>query len=215
MNPPALALSVASALFEQLSGFRGFPKPGLGRDRFVKVFQESVISVDHARAVVATFDSQMPTLREIRDTAYTLRAQFEPPVDQREEWEKQYGKPDPAWSRQLLSVGARPLHAEERKALLWQAIRDSFYYTVGPGARGPDAFWHEAAEKHIKNHREECESFRAQLQEVGWDGVMAVDWLKSMPKAPARQRPVSVPVITQEDIDNELRAQGREPGDGE
>src|ERR1017187_7085305 len=99
--PPALALPVAQALFEQLSGFRGFPKPGLGKDRFIQVFQQSVISVDHARAVIATFDDQMPTLREIRDTAYTLRSKFEPPIDQRGQWEKEYGPPDLEWSQRF------------------------------------------------------------------------------------------------------------------
>ena len=227
--PPALALPVAQALFEQLSGFRGFPKPGLGKDRFIQVFQQSVISVDHARAIIATFDDQMPTLREIRDTAYTLRAKFEPLVDPRVQWEREYGKPDPEWSRRFTEAASataatidpqerKRQYQEEKRAMLWQAIRDSLYYTEGPGSGRPDQFWSAAVEKHKRNHPAEVAAFRVQLAESGWDRLMAVDWLKAMSVAPARassavavlERP-----ITEADIKKELKAQGRKPGDDE
>ena len=54
---------VAKALFQALSGFRGYPKAGPGEDHFVEAFQSSVVSVAHARAVVASFDGLMPTIR--------------------------------------------------------------------------------------------------------------------------------------------------------
>ncbi len=228
--PHALALPVAQALFDQLSGFRGFPKPGLGKDRFVQVFQESVVSVDHARAVIATFDDQMPTLREIRDTAYTLRAKFEPPVDQRAQWEKEYGPPDPEWSRKFAEgadkttpavdpIARKRQYQEERRAMLWQAIRDSLYYTEGPGSARPDDFWATAARKHQKNHPEEVAAFRAELQQSSWDKLMAYDWVRgTFPPAAQRRTLPAAPLpgaITEADIKRELKAQGREPGDGE
>jgi hypothetical protein len=221
--------SVAKVLFQSLSGFRGYPNPGPGEDHFVEAFQSSVVSVAHARAVIASFDGGMPTIREIRDSAFNLRPQFETTVDQRKEWEAQYGKPDPAWSANLMGavtpqkrdpVARKLQHLEEKRAMLWQAIRDSLYYTEGPGSGRPSGFWHEAAEKHKRNHQAEVAAFRVQLRASGWDTLMAVDWAKALPsRVGARQNETAVAVverpITQEDIDNELRAQGREPGDGE
>jgi hypothetical protein len=221
--------SVAKVLFESLSGFRGYPKPGPGLDHFVEAFQSSVVSVAHARAVIASFDGDMPTIREIKDQAFNLRSQFETTVDQRKEWEAKYGPPDPMWSGRFMNgamgtsipkidpVDRKRQHVEESRAMLWQAIRDSLYYTEGPGARGPDGFWHDAAEKHKRNHAAEVTAFRIQLMESGWDVLMAVDWLKTMPKAPIRQGAVAVleRPITQADIDAELRNKKRESGDGE
>ena len=202
-------------------------------DHFVEAFQSSVVSVAHARAVISSFDGAMPTIREIKDLAFNLRAKFETTVDQRKEWEAKYGPPDPMWSDRFMAgamgtsipkidpVDRRRQHVEEKRAMLWQAIRDSLYYTEGPGARGPDDFWYEAAEKHKRNHPAEATAFRIQLEESGWDVLMAVDWLKSPPKAAGRravtQKPVAVleSPITEEDVRRELRKQGRDSGDGE
>ena len=49
---------VAKTLFQALSGFRGYPKAGPGEDHFVEAFQSAVISVAHARAVIASFDRE-------------------------------------------------------------------------------------------------------------------------------------------------------------
>ena len=91
----AVAFSICKALFRDLSGFRGYPKEGPGEDHFVRTFQRSVISVDHARAVVASFTGIMPTIQEIRDAAFNMRPQFEPAEDQRAKWEAEYGRPAP------------------------------------------------------------------------------------------------------------------------
>jgi len=94
--------TVSDAIFRyQLEGFRDYPR---GRDsRFLEVFHESVVSVEHARSVVKKFEgagrgpgvSDMPTLTEIRDTARNCRAQFEDTIDQRAEWARKYGPPSP------------------------------------------------------------------------------------------------------------------------
>ena len=91
----AVAFSVCKAMFQDLSGFRGYPSPGPGEDHFIRVFQKAIISVDHGRAVVASFTGTMPTIQEIRDSASNLRPQFQPPEDQRAKWEAEFGKPEP------------------------------------------------------------------------------------------------------------------------
>jgi hypothetical protein len=219
--------SVAKALFQSLSGFRGYPKPGPGEDHFVEAFQFSVVSVAHARAVIASFDGVMPTVREIRDSAFNLRPQFETTVDQRKEWEAKYGPPDPMWSANLVStlagkpdpIARNRQHQEERRAMLWQAIRDSLYYTEGPGSGRPSDFWQAAAEGQKRNHPDEVAAFRLELQQSGWDNLMAYDWAKgSFPPAARRQVASGAVVVlehpvTAEDVQREMRAQGREPGD--
>ena len=227
----ALQPAVAKSFLRQLSGFRGYPKDDEAQGRFIEVLCEVSLSVEHALAIIWAFDENFPTIREIRDTAYNLRSKFEPKVDQKAEWEAKYGKPDPGWSERFQARAAaavpspgidpearkRQFSAESR-AVLWQAIRDSLYYDEGPGSGRPDSFWHEAAQKHKRNHPAEVAAFRLQLQQSGWDVLMAVDWLKSMPVVPSRQSaPVAVleRPITQADVKAELQRAGREAGDGE
>lgn len=95
MKPPefAVARSVCAALLRELSGFRGYPREG--EDRFIDVLQQISISVDHARAVVYSFEENFPTIREMRDVAMNLQPKFKPPEDMRAKWEAQYGKPQP------------------------------------------------------------------------------------------------------------------------
>lgn len=220
--------TVARSFLRQLSGFRGYPKDAEGEGRFVEALCEVSLSVEHALAIVWAFDENFPTIREIRDTAYNLRAKFERKPDQTKEWEAKYGKPDPAFSERIINtaMGAtaldpakrKALHVEESRAMLWQAIRDSLYYTEGPSRR-VDQFWAEAAAKHARNHPEEVAAFRRQLEESGWDVLMAVDWQKGLKPVtrPLRPAPVLIPdkTITQADIDEELRKAGRQSGDGE
>jgi hypothetical protein len=122
------------------------------------------------------------------------------------------------WSRRMESATTAN-YPDQKRAMLWQAIRDSIYYTEGPGSNGqPDRFWSPAMEKHNRNHPAEVAAFRIQLAESGWPVLMAVDWLKSMPVMARPQRaPVAVleKPVTQKDIDAELRRVGRESGDGE
>ena len=236
--------SVAKALFQALSGFKGYPRPGIGEDHFVEAFQASVVSVAHARAVLASFDGDMPTIREIKDSAFNLRPKFENTVDQLKEWESKYGPPDPMWSAKLvdrLKGGSATLdpqarkqqHAEERNAMLWQAIRDSIYYTEGPGKIELDnmigaternfsrKFWREAAQRNTENHAVDVALFRIELGQSNWKELMQFDWQKGPPAPTAvlARKPSSVTVlenpITEADVKRELRAQGRASGDGE
>ena len=124
----AVGIEVGKGLLSQLAGFRKAPI-GSGINRFAEVLCECSISVEHAMAVIETFDYEFPTLRDIRETAHNLRPRFEPKVDQREQWEKEYGKPDPLWSRRMESATTAN-YPDQKRAMLWQAIRDSIYYTA-------------------------------------------------------------------------------------
>lgn len=242
-----LQREVGRAMLRQLSGFRGYPKAirlpdgnfdSQGEGRFVDCLCEISLSVEHALAVIESFDGEFPTIREMRDVALNLRPRFERKADERKEWEAKYGKPDPAFADSILSVAkADPVarryhHEEELRAMLWQAIRDSIYYTENPDGRrelvqidddderiNAFKFWRIAAKRNGRNHPSEFAAFRAELAERGWDALMEYDWARGKfpPAAQRRTLPaLAVPgAITQSDINRELRAQGRmrEPGE--
>lgn len=90
----AVDRSVSDALFRHhLEGFKGYPRE---RDaKFLEVFNESVLSVDHARAVLDTFTVAMPVLQDIKDTAFNLRERFEVRESDRQRWEREYGPAQP------------------------------------------------------------------------------------------------------------------------
>ena len=88
----AVQPEVGRALLGHLQGFRKAPV-GPGLNRFAEVLCECSISVEHATAVVDSFDNEFPTLRDIRDTASNLRPKFEAKVDQKKEWEAKYAPP--------------------------------------------------------------------------------------------------------------------------
>jgi hypothetical protein len=87
--------AVASALLKRLEGFKGFPKKGL--EIFAEALASACVSVDHARAVCESFDMAFPTVREIRDSANSLRDKFEVHPDQRKAWEAELREKDPNW----------------------------------------------------------------------------------------------------------------------
>ena len=244
---------IGKSLLRQLSGFRGYPKAirladgnldSTGEARFVDCLCEISLSVEHAIAIVDSFDGEFPTIREMRDTALNLRPKFEAKVDERKKWEAKYGKPKPEWSvkftaRATADVGIvdaivrKKQHAEESRALLWQAIRDSIYYTETSMGRTDLAsiedkddrihafkFWRQAAQRNQRNHPAECAAFRVELATGGWDKLMDYDWANGTFPPVARQAASGAVAvlerpITQADIDAELRNKKREPGDEE
>src|ERR1017187_9494573 len=233
--------AVARGLLRTLSGFRGYPR-GDGEAPFVETLCEISLSVEHASSTLLCFDAEFPTIRELRDAALNLRPKFEAKRDQHAEWEREYGPPDLAWSRRFAQGATenaptvdpqarKRQHQEERRAMLWQAIRDSIYYTEGPGKIELDntlgakernfsrQFWRDAANRNPKNHPEEVAAFRAELQESSWDKLMAYDWVRgTFPPAAQRRTLPDAPLpgaITEADVKRELQKAGREPGDDE
>ena len=95
-EPYPVQQAVARGLIQfHLAGFRGYPPSEMGENVFARGLQECTVSVDHATAVVKSFQERFPTLREVVDTANGLRAQFEPQESQKAKWEREYGKPVP------------------------------------------------------------------------------------------------------------------------
>jgi len=125
MGQLPVSRSVAEGIFRRLSGFRGYPHNPTGEGYFIDAFQCACVSVAHAEAVIASFDELMPTVKEIRDTAANLKPRFLPPSpSQREEWEKQYGPPDPGFYDQVMKQAATP--QKSRDAELWSKLREKF-----------------------------------------------------------------------------------------
>lgn len=115
---------VAESLFRKLEGFDGYPKRGPGESYFIDAFQLACVSVGHAKAVIDSFDGKFPTLREIRDVAFNLKPKFESPgPSQREQWEKEYGKPE---LFEDVSLPAKYPKQERRDDELWRLLREKF-----------------------------------------------------------------------------------------
>jgi hypothetical protein len=109
---------------------------------------------------------------------------------QKEHWEQKYGPPDPPFASNLLRVATKAEHAETRKAVLWQTVRDCLYYE-SPRGRAElariddkqqriDAFkdWREAAARVKRDHPAEVNAFGVELERHGWDALMEFDWMK-------------------------------------
>lgn len=169
---------------------------------------------------------------------YSLfRARFNPPPEQRPfdsgltpeqkaELRAQYGPPDPAFKEKLLAVPTLAEHKGMRKAVLWQAVRDSVYYTEGPGKIELDnklgreersasrAFWRQAMDKHNRDHAADIAAFRLELEQHGWDELMKFDWTKTVTSEGEPQRKIEGPaprLITQADIDAARAKRNEEP----
>jgi hypothetical protein len=189
--------TVAAAILGRLEGFRDYPRGG-GARRFVEALADASLSVAHANATVEMFDERFPTIREIRDVAFGLRETFVPKEPIEKQWEKEYGKPDPNWSRNLTGS-----YKEQKGRMLWQAIRDSLFYTEGPGTRehgSVPSFWQVAMKGHVQKHPHELASVREEIMRRGWEDVMKEDWANEV-QAPSPALPPPAKRITQADID--------------
>jgi hypothetical protein len=203
MNTAAVGLTLCVALVREfLSGYRGYPNTESGEKRFAMALQSNALSVDHARAILESFDEAFPTVKQINDTAWNLRPKFETPDATKKEWERIYGKPK-AFDRTPL----------DELTMHWQAFRDMLYYTEGPGVSA-GGYWSDARQRAFdpeRGHAESIAFIRSQIADMGWPAIMA---LKSSPLPfpyvnPKRRQssragdiaPVAAPVITQADID--------------
>jgi hypothetical protein len=87
----AVAISICEALLMDLCGYRHYPSTVEGRMVFAKALQRVSLSVDHARAIVDSFDMEFPTVREIIETGNRLSDKFTVAVDLVKQWETEYG----------------------------------------------------------------------------------------------------------------------------
>jgi hypothetical protein len=114
-------------------------------------------------------------------------------------WEEQYGPPDPAVPSRIgkMLKATKAENAATWKAVLWQAIRDAFYYTEGPGISEIRAyadpversvsrdFWAAAAVQYEQTRPAEVAAFRQELAQYGWAELRAFDWMKGKEKGAA------------------------------
>ena len=128
---PEVTREVAKALFRKLAALRGYPPVGPGEDHFIDMFQMACISVEHAKAIVLSFDGIMPTIREIRECAYSLRPRFESTVSAREQWERDCGPPKP------FDVTVKAPEGERRIDAVWRELRREFPGCGTAGKRWP------------------------------------------------------------------------------
>ena len=184
MKSPNVTIEVCVSLIREfLSGYRGYPNTEAGEKRFAFALQENCLSVSHVRAVLQCFDEGFPTVRQIHDSAFGLRAQFEASeIDQRKEWERKYGKPQP--------FNQAPA---DMIAMHWQAFRDMLYYTEGPGQR-ESGFWEAAKIRDFNpkyGHQKSIDFVRHQAKALGWPAVMAL-------AAPPEPMPYTNPLYQKE-----------------
>jgi hypothetical protein len=155
-----------------------------------------------------------------------FRARFvpEPPASNQardvKELEKLYGKPDPDWSSKFLKTALTGNkakdHANQLNEVRYQAIRDSLYYTEGPGrselgkgqsARDRDkaeSFWNDAMKHHNEKHADDVAFFRHAIARGDVDAV---------PPLPSYDPPDKrgVRSITQADFDALRKKRQEEP----
>jgi len=73
-----LTKPVAISIIRALSGAPGYPFHVEGESQAAHVLTHCCISVSHARAVINEFDTDFPTLEQLRGVAFRLRPQFDP-----------------------------------------------------------------------------------------------------------------------------------------
>lgn len=183
----ALQFPVALTMVRALSGLPGYPRLPEGEAWTADRLCEFVVSVDHARAVLAAIEEHFPTIKELRDTADSLRGRFEaPPPSEKDQWLAEGAVFDPEWSEKLLgtlTAGTPQQFAEIRR----RSMRDALWYTIHPEGqrewrahlaeiRNPadrqreKSFWDLAKQRHEREHAEEFAQVRAEMQEPGaWD----------------------------------------------
>lgn len=169
---PAVHETVAVVLVkEYLAGLRGYNPMKEAEALLAHTVQSACVSVDHAKAVLGSFDEVCPTPREIKDVALNTRERHLPPKPPPEvEWRKQYGPPDPEWSEKLLAgSGVR----DEFWAMSVQAMKDCLYYALPEGQGKLDAivgraeraaakeFWADCLTRNERDHPEEIAALRA------------------------------------------------------
>lgn len=179
MKTPVVVDDIAFSLIKQyLAGLRGYNPMAEAVDLLMRTVQAACVSVSHAEAVLSSFDDQCPTPREIKEVALNLREHFLPPKpSQVEQWRKEYGSPDEAWSESMVKFATgNPTKAQakaELNRLRTQSIKDAIAYEqeavdVRGGKEGANlrAFWADHIRWLEKNFPEQVAAVRAGREPV-------------------------------------------------
>lgn len=160
---------------EHLAGLRGYNPMPQAEGLLARTLQSSCVSVSHAEAVVRTFDDQCPTPKIIKEVALNLRERFMPKQPpQEEQWRKEYGPPDKAWSDSMLNVAtgvsaSKAQFKAELNRLRTQSIKDALAYErdVIDIRGGKDrAFWSDHLRWLEANFPEQVAAVRAGREPV-------------------------------------------------
>ena len=105
---PAITDAVALAKVKfYLAGLRGYSGKDESIAHLARTVQDACVSVDHADAVLRSFDDECPTPREIKDVALNTRDRYLPAqTSQEEQWRKEYGPPDKSFSESLVGAAS-------------------------------------------------------------------------------------------------------------
>jgi len=149
----------------------------------------------------ATWEGGWPENGGTKRLLELFRARFEPgklgPERQlldSKKWEEKYGPPDPTFAARLIAP-TKEEHSQMKRDGLWTAIRDTLYYTSGPGKsrllrdstdtqeeardkREDRKYWWDHLNMHKQRHPEQMEQFRVDLEKYGWDELMKFDYLR-------------------------------------
>jgi len=187
MTAPPITVEVAAPLVRRyLAGLRGYPVRAEGESLLVRTVQECCVSVQHAESVLAVFDHECPTPREIKDAAYNTRERYLPKgPSQREQWEQEYGPPDTAYTDKMRAM-LSGIAASDRKnqfkveflARKLEALKDAVYYSgpkgqselneiVGRQERSAARlFWAQALARDEREYPEQIAAIRAGREPV-------------------------------------------------
>ncbi len=126
-KPPAIQdLTATSLVREYLSALRGYNPIKEAESLLGRAVQSVCVSVDHARATLSQFEEECPTPAEIKNLALNIRERFlpkQPP--QREQWEKEYGKPDPGWTESFIRTAKAEVRTPGDKKAEFKAQYDN------------------------------------------------------------------------------------------
>jgi hypothetical protein len=187
-NRPAVVDAIATVKIQKrLGGLRGYLDKPEAIALLVEALQSVAVSVSHADEILSHFDDECPTPREIKDVGFNTRDRFLPPKPpQREQWEKEYGPPQPVWSESFIRAAAKAQNPLERKkqfqgevnAIHEQALRDAIYMSSPAGQAEIDAiegrnerssaraWWAAFLDRSERDYPEQMAAIRAGRQPV-------------------------------------------------
>jgi hypothetical protein len=141
-------------------------------EQLVKSVNLLMETCDHVPEPAKVLNACMQIGDEVR-----RRAAFQAAADERKRWAREYGPPDPAWSRKLLALAGGGGLKEEIAASTRLAMWNTLYYVEGRGAseigghskenRLSQAFWQSAHNHHRVSHPEEFAAAHREWEEAG------------------------------------------------
>lgn len=171
-----------------------FPKDPAGRqaliDGLMRAANTTNVPAEQIVARCLEFSEYCPTDHDLLTVAGEIRNESrraeEATRDQKAEWEKQYGPPDPGWSKRLLNAAVNATESKkaafqaELNQMRRQAIHDALWYTEGAGRIRLDQivgraerqrdkqFWREAMDRDNREYPALVAQIRDEMARGEW-----------------------------------------------